>query len=126
MFHFSSLRAKKNCVFIHSKEKFSLTVHRSYNLYYLANREKRNRSHHTIKQSIITRHKRGSNHYIRKSNISKAVKQCKSAQLTASQPIHQSNILVSVFLFKCKLSDRLLTGTHALAKAIRGIQLFIY
>lgn len=126
MFHFSSLTAEKKSLFVHSKGKISLTVHCSYNLYYLANREKRSLSHHTIKQSIITRHKRASNHYIHKSNISKAVNQCKSFQPRASQPIHQSNILVSVFLFKCKLSDRFLTGTHTLAKAISAIQLFIY
>lgn len=78
----------------------------------------RSRSHHAINQSIITRHKRGSDHYAHKSNISKAVNQSKSPQLTESHPTHWRNTSVSVFLFKCKLSNRFLTGTEPLAKAI--------
>lgn len=47
---------------------------------------------------------RASDHYVRKSDISKAVNHCKSSQLTASHPTNRQNILVIVFLFKCKLS----------------------
>lgn len=88
--------------------------------------EKHCRSHHVIKQSIITRHKRGSDHYMHKSNISKAVNHTKSPQLTESHHTHWRYILVSVFLFKCKLSNRFPTGTKPLAKTISLIKYFIY
>lgn len=66
----------------------------------------------------------GSDHYTHKSNISKAVNHSESPQLTESHPTHQLNILVSVFLFKCKLSNRFLTGTGPLAISL--IKYFIY
>lgn len=75
-------------LFVHFKEKFSLYAADVTSITWQTG-EKRSRSHHAIKQSIITRHKGGSDHYIHKSNISKAVNHSKSPQLTESHPTHQ-------------------------------------